>query len=111
MVAVQVIVKQTMGKQLSISVATDEETYYKSDLQEKGPVIRSGVQTLQTARPPSDGPRVPHLRVRCPHSRHQADGVKMAANALRYVSIAQIHENVEVPFFVDHVTPRAMKQN
>jgi hypothetical protein len=30
----------------------------------------------------------------------------MAADALRYVSITQIPENVEVPFFVDHITPR-----
>jgi hypothetical protein len=39
--------KQTMGMQQSFFVATDdEETYYNTDLQEKGPVIRSGVQTL-----------------------------------------------------------------
>lgn len=100
-----------MGKQQSLFVATDEETYCNSDMQEKGPVIRSGAQTLQAARPPADALRVLHLRARCPHSSHQADGVKMAANVLWYVSIVQIHENVKVPFFVDHVTPRAMKRN
>jgi hypothetical protein len=35
-----------MGMQQSFFVATDEETYYNSDLKEKGPVIRSGVQIL-----------------------------------------------------------------
>ena len=39
------------------------------------------------------------MGVRCSHSRRQADSVKMAANKVRYVSITQIRENVEVLFF------------
>jgi hypothetical protein len=56
----------------------------------------------------NDGLCVPHLRVRCLHPPQKAAGYSIqvsshASGAPWYMRNVQIHEDLEVPFFAEHI--------
>jgi hypothetical protein len=69
--------------------------------------LELSVYVPRAAHPPHDGLCVPRLEVRCPHPYSEATGVTIQVSSPCYwcplVHDRQIHEELCVPLFADHI--------